>query len=162
MRVKDPTFNVTFKKECDSNINPIDLARQDIFRALLNILSNACTATHEKKIKLDSTQEGKMFEPTLYISTQSIDNWVEIRIRDNGTGIPQDVKSKIFDPFFTTNPPGKGTGLGLWISQNIIEKDHQGDLSVESEKDNYTEFIIKLPQKKLTRISHIKRYKHGN
>ena len=147
MKAKNTTFNVTLKKNYDSNINLVELARQDIFRALLNILSNACTATHEKKIKLDSTQEGKMFEPTLSISTKSLDNWIEIRIRDNGTGIPEDIKSKIFDPFFTTHPPGKGTGLGLWISQNIIENDHQGDLSVESEENKYTEFIIKFPPK---------------
>ncbi len=129
---------------------------------MLNILENACRATHDKKRKLDSTQEGNRFQPTLSIRTKSIGKWIEIRIRDNGTGIPQNVKSKIFDPFFTTHPPGKGIGLGLWISQNIIEKDNQGDLSVESEESNYTEFIIKLPQKKLTHISHIKRYKHGN
>lgn len=146
MRAKDINFNIDIEKNYDENITALSLARQDIFRALLNILGNACTATNDKKKQLKSSKNGKIFQPTLSINTKSIDNWTEIRIRDNGIGIPEDLKSRIFDPFFTTHSPGKGTGLGLWISQNIIEKDHQGQLSVESEVNKYTEFIIKLPQ----------------
>ena len=98
--------------------------------------------THE----FNSENKIDKFSPNLSVSTKNQGNKVEIRIRDNGVGIAEENRNKIFEPFFTTNPPGKGTGLGLWISHNIIVQEHQGKIEVQSKVDKYTEFIITLPK----------------
>lgn len=87
-----------------------------------------------------------MFEPTLWLKTKKLGDKVEIRIRDNGTGIPQTVNEKIFEPFFTTKPAGEGTGLGLSISHDTIVKGHNGELSVDSKEGEFTEFVVRLPR----------------
>jgi signal transduction histidine kinase len=96
---------------------------------------------YEKKKEL-----GDEFSPTLWLKTQDLDNHIEIRIRDNGKGIPKEVVDKIFDPFFTTKPTGQGTGLGLSISYDVIVQEHKGELRLETEEGKYTEFIIVLPK----------------
>jgi signal transduction histidine kinase len=119
----------------------VDVYPQEITRVLLNLISNGFYAATKRK---DVSADG--FEPTLTASTKSLGNKVEIRIRDNGTGIPPDVKEKVFNPFFTTKPAGEGTGLGLSISHDIVVKQHGGMIDVDTQPGAYTEFIITLPR----------------
>jgi signal transduction histidine kinase len=150
MRTIDSSFEIIMKSNYDETIGKVNLVSQNIFRALSNIINNACFTVQEKKRKLylqsESDKTNKDFVPTVSVSTKNLDDKIEIHIRDNGEGIPQEIREKIFEPLFTTYPPDKGTGLGLWISHNIIVEEHQGDIKVESEVGNYTEFIITLPQ----------------
>jgi len=140
LRAQDSSFNITIKTDYDKSIGMLEVVPQDLSRVFLNIVNNACYAANEKKLKA-----GASFSPQLNISTKNLGNAIEIRIRDNGTGIPKEIADKIFDPFFTTKPTGKGTGLGLSLSYDIVAKEHGGELRVESDPGNYTEFIIKLP-----------------
>jgi signal transduction histidine kinase len=114
---------------------------QDISRVLLNIINNACYAVQEKYKIL-----GQKFIPNLLVTTQDLGEKIEILIRDNGIGMPQEVVDKIFNPFFTTKPTGEGTGLGLSISHDIIVQGHQGQIQVKTEVNSYTELIINLPK----------------
>ena len=124
---------------------PIQAVPQDLSRVFLNIVNNACYATHEKKKALDS-QGRRDYMPTLTVSTRSAGDAVEIRVRDNGEGIPQQIRDRIFNPFFTTKPTGQGTGLGLSISHDIVVQQHHGTLDVDSSPGEYTEFVIRLPR----------------
>ena len=142
MRAKDTTFNIAIETNYDDSIAPIEIVPQDIGRVFLNILNNACYAAYHKKKEV----EGE-FTLTLSVRTQNLGDGVEIRIRDNGSGIPEDVVDKIFNPFFTTKPTGEGTGLGLSISYEIVVQGHKGEIQVETEVGSYTEFIIILPRK---------------
>ncbi|KST64296.1 sensor histidine kinase [Mastigocoleus testarum] len=142
IRAKDSSFNVTFDTDYDENIGEIEVVIQDISRAFLNILGNACYAI-QQKLK----QQGNEFTPILNIRTRNLQDKVEIRIRDNGSGMTPEVRDRIFEHFFTTKPTGEGTGLGLSLTYDIIVQQHQGSLEVESEVDIYTEFIITLPKK---------------
>lgn len=142
MRAKDSSFNVTIKTDYDLSMEPIEVIPQDISRVFLNIVNNACYAVHQKKKEL-----GDKFSPTLWVKTKNLAERVEIRIRDNGTGIPQKALDKIFNPFFTTKPSGEGTGLGLSISYDIIVQGHKGEIRVETVEGSFTEFIITLPKK---------------
>jgi len=108
---------------------------------LLNLISNGFYAATQRKLV-----EGESFEPVLIAATKNRGKTVEIRIRDNGTGIPQDVKDKMFNPFFTTKPAGEGTGLGLSMSHDIVVKQHAGKIDVVTEPGVFTEFIITLPR----------------
>jgi len=141
MRAQDSAFEATMENDYDESIGKISVVPQDLGRVFLNILNNACHAILEMTKKL---QDG--YSPTLSVSTKSLGDKVEIRIRDNGSGIAEEIKDKIFNPFFTTKPPGEGTGLGLSLSYDIIVKEHRGDIKVESERDSFTEFIITLPK----------------
>lgn len=116
---------------------------QDLSRVVLNIVNNSCYALDEK------TKKGSVpgFSPEVVVSTRKIRDWIEIKVRDNGTGIPQHVIDKIFNPFFTTKPTGKGTGLGLSMSYDIVTKMHKGKLEVNSKEGEYTEFIMTIPEK---------------
>ncbi len=142
LRAKDKSFTAEFKLDLDESIPKIEIVPQDLGRVLLNLINNGFYAAGEKKQKLNGSQE---FMPSVTVSTKKHEDGVEIRVRDNGEGIPEDIKSKIFQPFFTTKPTGKGTGLGLSMSYDIITKGHEGTLEVESKKGEYTEFIIILP-----------------
>ena len=114
---------------------------QEIGRVIINLVNNACYAVDAK-----ATQKGEVFQPEIKVSTRRSEDQVEIRIRDNGTGIPSGIGDQIFNPFFTTKPTGRGsTGLGLSISYDIIVQGHQGSLSFESKEGEYTEFVILLP-----------------
>jgi signal transduction histidine kinase len=119
-----------------------DVFPQDITRVLLNLILNGFYATTKRK-----AQAGDGFEPVLAAATQSLGDRVEIRIRDNGTGIPPEVREKIFNPFFTTKPAGEGTGLGLSISHDIVVKQHAGSIEVDTEPGAFTEIRVILPRK---------------
>ena len=140
MRSQSPSFNLTLVTDFDKNIGPVNAVSQDLGRVFLNLFNNACYAVHEKKKKL-----GDGYSPSLSVKTSGKGSMIEIRVRDNGPGIPQQVLEKIFNPFFTTKPPGEGTGLGLSISYEIIVREHKGDIRVESEDGEFTEFILTLP-----------------
>lgn len=153
MRAKDRSFEIAIETDYDDDLGKLNVVPQDISRAFINVINNACYAAYEKKMRsqAQSGNEGEGFSPTLSVSTKNLGDRVEIRIRDNGKGIPQEVLDKIFNPFFTTKPTGEGTGLGLSISYDIIVQEHQGEVRVETEVGNYTEFFITLPKSVLAK-----------
>jgi signal transduction histidine kinase len=140
-RAEKSGFNITLQRDLDPEAGMIDLYPQEITRVFLNLISNGFYAATKRK---DVGEAG--FEPTLSATTKSLGNSVEIRIRDNGTGIPLAVKEKMFNPFFTTKPAGEGTGLGLSMSHDIVVKQHGGKIDVDTEPGAFTEFIITLPR----------------
>jgi signal transduction histidine kinase len=140
LRAKDKTFNAQFKMDFDEKTGDLMLVQQDIGRVLLNLFNNAFYSVTEKKKHIP---EG--YEPTVTVSTKKKKDAVEIRIRDNGLGIPKKVIDKIFQPFFTTKPAGQGTGLGLSLSYDIISREHGGKIDVVSRENEFTEFLIELP-----------------
>jgi GAF domain-containing protein len=140
-RAEKPNFNVTMQRSFDPAVGTADIYPQEITRVLLNLISNGFYATAKRK-----TEAGDGFEPTVTATTKDLGENVEIRIRDNGTGIPDEVKVKIFNPFFTTKPAGEGTGLGLSMSHDIIVKQHGGKIDLETEPGQFTEFRIVLPR----------------
>jgi signal transduction histidine kinase len=141
-RVDKIGFNVTLKHDLDPDAGAVDLYPQEITRALLNLISNGLYAATRRKVEAG----GETYEPVLSAATKNLGKTVEIRIRDNGTGISSKVKEKMFDPFFTTKPTGEGTGLGLSMTHDIIVKQHGGRIDVETEPGVFTEFIITLPR----------------
>ena len=145
-RAERPDFNVTLQRDFDESAGLVELFPQEITRAFLNLISNGFYATAKRKTEAASPG----FEPMLQATTKNIGNGVEIRIRDNGTGIAAEVKEKMFNPFFTTKPAGEGTGLGLSMSHDIIVKQHGGTIDVETQPGEFTEFKIVLP-----RTSHV-------
>jgi signal transduction histidine kinase len=140
-RAEKSGFNITLQRDLDPDAGLIDLYPQEITRVFLNLISNGFYAATKRK---EAGEES--FEPTLSASTKSLGNRVEIRIRDNGTGIPLEVKEKMFNPFFTTKPAGEGTGLGLSMSHDIVVKQHGGKIDVDTKPGVFTEFIITLPR----------------
>ena len=140
LRAKDKSFNATMKTDFDESIGNINIIPQDIGRVILNLINNAFYAVNEKK---ESRQLDNGYEPTVSVSTKKVDDKVEIRVKDNGNGIPQKILDKIFQPFFTTKPTGQGTGLGLSLSYDIV-KAHGGELKVETKEGEGSEFIIQL------------------
>jgi signal transduction histidine kinase len=143
LRAKDKTFNATILTDFDETIGKINIIPQDIGRVLLNLYNNAFYAVTEKK-----KQQPEGYEPTVSVSTKKINDKIEIKVADNGSGIPQKVLDKIYQPFFTTKPTGQGTGLGLSMSYDII-KAHGGELKVETIEGEGAEFIIYLTMQKL-------------
>ena len=141
-RAEKQGFNITLERSFDPAAGEVDLFPQDITRVLLNLISNGFYAAAKRK---DQAGDGGD-EPTLNAATKSLGDRVEIRIRDNGTGVPPEVKDKMFNPFFTTKPAGEGTGLGLSISHDIIVKQHAGSIEVDTEPGKFTEFRIILPR----------------
>jgi signal transduction histidine kinase len=141
-RAEKPGFNVTLTRDFDPQAGNVDLYPQEITRVLLNLISNGFYAT----AKRGAAANGVAYEPTLSASTRNLGDRVEIRIRDNGTGIPPAVKEKMFNPFFTTKPVGEGTGLGLSLSHDIVVKQHAGTIDVDSEPGAFTEFRLVLPR----------------
>ncbi len=142
-RAERQGFNITLERSFDPAAGEVDLYPQEVTRVLLNLISNGFYAATKRKAQAD----GEAFEPTLAAATKNLGDRVEIRIRDNGTGIPPEVKEKMFNPFFTTKPAGEGTGLGLSISHDIIVKQHAGTIAVDTEPGKFTEFKIVLPRK---------------
>jgi len=140
-RAERSGFNITLQRDFDPGAGMIDLYPQEITRVFLNLISNGFYAAAKRK-----EAGGEAFEPTLRATTKSLGNKVEIRIRDNGTGIPSEVKEKMFNPFFTTKPAGEGTGLGLSMSHDIVVKQHGGKIDVDTMPGAFTEFIITLPR----------------
>jgi two-component system NtrC family sensor kinase len=142
-RAEKQGFGITLKQSFDPSAGEVDVFPQDIRRALLNLISNGFYAAIQRKAETN----GGECAPTLAASTKSLGDRVEIRIRDNGTGIPPEVKEKMFNPFFTTKPAGEGTGLGLSLSHDIIVKQHGGAIEVDTKPGAYTEFRTVLPRK---------------
>ncbi len=141
-RAEKQGFNITLERSFDPAAGEVDLFPQEITRVLLNLISNGFYAATKRKG--DSGEE--KYEPVLAATTKNLGDRVEIRIRDNGTGIPPEVKAKMFNPFFTTKPAGEGTGLGLSLSHDIIVKQHAGTIAVDTEPGKFTEFKIVLPR----------------
>jgi signal transduction histidine kinase len=137
-RAKDKSFNANIETDFDESIGKINIVPQDIGRVLLNLYNNAFYAVADK-----SKQAGHGYEPKVRVRSERVDNKIQIRIEDNGTGIPQAVIDKIYQPFFTTKPTGQGTGLGLSLSYDII-KAHGGELKVESKEGEGSVFTIEL------------------
>ena len=149
LRAKDSSFNATMVADFDPAIGKVEVVPQDMGRVLLNLINNAFYAVNQRKLNVGEVQNlsGVKYEPTVTVSTRlTPKGTVEIRIRDNGTGIPDAVKAKIFQPFFTTKPTGQGTGLGLSLAYDIVTKGHGGTLEVESAEGEGTEFKIRLPR----------------
>jgi signal transduction histidine kinase len=140
-RAEKNDFNITLQRDLDPDAGLVDVYPQEMTRALLNLISNGFYAATKRK-----AAAGNGFEPTLSASTRNLGDKVEIRVRDNGTGIPLEVKERMFNPFFTTKPAGEGTGLGLSMSHDIVVKQHRGRIDVETETGLFTEFIITLPR----------------
>ncbi len=140
-RAEKAGFSIAFQRDLDPSVGMADIYPQEITRVLLNLISNGFYATTKRRAEV-----GDGFEPMLSAATKNLGDKVEIRIRDNGTGIPEGVKEKIFNPFFTTKPSGEGTGLGLSMSHDIIVKQHGGSIDVETEPGAFTEFKIVLPR----------------
>jgi GAF domain-containing protein len=140
-RAEKPQFNVTLQRDFDEMAGTIDVFPQEITRVFLNLISNGFYAVTRRKMEI-----GSGFDPILRATTRDLGDAVEIRIRDNGTGIPAEVKEKMFNPFFTTKPAGEGTGLGLSMSHDIIVKQHGGTIDVETAPGQFTEFTIVLPR----------------
>jgi signal transduction histidine kinase len=141
-RAEKQGFNITLQRSFDPSAGEVDLFPQEITRVLLNLISNGFYAATKRKTE----ENGADYEPILAAVTKDLGDRVEIRIRDNGTGIPPEVKERMFNPFFTTKPAGEGTGLGLSISHDIIVKQHRGSIEVDTQPGEFTEFKIILPR----------------
>ncbi len=142
-RAEKPQFNVTLQRNFDPDAGVIEVFPQEITRVFLNLIANGFYAVSKRKI-----ENGADFEPIVSATTKDRGGEVEIRIRDNGTGIPPEVTEKMFNPFFTTKPAGEGTGLGLSMSHDIIVKQHGGTIDVDTQPGAFTEFRIVLPRKR--------------
>jgi signal transduction histidine kinase len=141
-RAEKQGFTITLERSFDPAAGDADIFPQEISRVLLNLISNGFYAATKRKADVAKDE----YEPVLAASTKDLGDRVEIRIRDNGTGIPPEVREKIFNPFFTTKPAGEGTGLGLSISHDIIVKQHAGTIEVDSKPGEFTEIRIVLPR----------------
>ena len=139
-RAQDQRFNITMERDFDRNIPPIDVVPQDMTRVFLNLISNGFYATRLRSFEGETT-----FRPVLKVTTSEVGDGVEIRVRDNGVGIPPEYREKLFQPFFTTKPTGEGTGLGLSISYEVVTQQHGGTITVDSEVGHFTEFTVRLP-----------------
>jgi len=142
-RAQDASFNITLERDYAAAVAPIGLVPQDITRVCLNLIGNGFYASTKRQ------REGgdAKFRPTLKVATRDLGEAVEIRVRDNGIGIPHETREKLFQPFFTTKPTGEGTGLGLSISWDIVTQQHGGTIAVDSVEGEFTEFTIRLPRR---------------
>jgi two-component system NtrC family sensor kinase len=143
-RTIQPTFHGRLEFKKDETLPSVFLILQEFNRVLLNIFNNAFYSMHQKKMNLEKSGQFD-YEPVLSIDTRLQDGYIDIHIKDNGEGIPSDIRDKVFNPFFTTKPPGIGTGLGLSLSYDIITKAHNGKLSVTSKVNEGSEFVISIP-----------------
>ncbi len=141
LRGRDAAFHARIDADYDPKVGRVRVVPQDLSRVFLNLAGNACYAVWEK-----AKSCGDDFTPTLTVRTRDLGGRVEVRIRDNGDGVPAAVRDKLFQPFFTTKPPGAGTGLGLSISREIVVRVHRGELRLESTEGEYAEFIVELPR----------------
>ena len=141
-RAQDATFNITLEREFDRGIAPIELAPQEMTRVFLNLFGNGFYATAKRARDGSATE----FRPTLKVATRDLGDAVEVRVRDNGSGIAPEIGDKLFQPFVTTKPAGEGTGLGLSIAYDIVTQQHGGTIAVDSEPGEFTEFVIRLPR----------------
>jgi signal transduction histidine kinase len=140
LRAQDRAFNVRIGTDLSPEVGAISAVPQDLSRVFLNIINNACYAAYERRKK-----DGEAFKPVVNIVSRALGPNVEVRVCDNGPGIPEELLPKIFNPFFTTKPAGAGTGLGLSISHDIVVRGHSGTIRAESRNES-TEFIVVLPR----------------
>jgi two-component system NtrC family sensor kinase len=141
-RAKDKSFQVTLEEHLEESARSAEVMPQEITRVLVNLFGNAFYAVNKRA----QVAGDKNYQPTVSITTRGSGDGVEIRVRDNGTGIPKDIREKLFEPFFTTKPPGEGTGLGLSVCYDIIVSGHGGQMSVDSKTGEFTQFSILLPR----------------
>jgi signal transduction histidine kinase/HAMP domain-containing protein len=141
-RARDQNFNITMEREYAPDLAPIEVVPPDLTRVFLNLIGNGFYAASKRK-----QQSGEDFKPTLTVTTRDLGDSVEIRVRDNGVGIPPEARDRLFQPFFTTKPTGEGTGLGLSISYEIVTQQHGGTISIDSKVGEYTEFTVRLPRR---------------
>jgi signal transduction histidine kinase len=139
-RAEKQGFNITLERSFDPAAGEVDVFPQEITRVFLNLITNGFYAATQRKAQAKS--DG--YEPTLAVATKNLGDQVEISIRDNGTGIPLEIRDKVFNPFFTTKPAGEGTGLGLSLSHDIVVKQHSGSLDIDTRPGEFTEFKIRL------------------
>jgi signal transduction histidine kinase len=140
LRAKDKSFNATLLTDFAPDLPEVEAIGPDLGRVLLNLFSNGFYAVRQRQLRAEPG-----YVPTVSVSTRRCGDEVEIRVRDNGMGIPEAVQAKIFQPFFTTKPSGEGTGLGLSLSYDIVTQGHGGTLTVASQEGKFTEFLISLP-----------------
>jgi two-component system, NtrC family, sensor kinase len=141
-RAQDPNFDIALEHDLDSNLAPIDVVPQELTRVLLNLIGNGFYAANKRSRETDGA-----YRPALKVTTREFGESVEVRVRDNGIGIPLEDRDKLFQPFFTTKPTGEGTGLGLSISYEIVTQQHGGTITVDSEVGDFTEFTVRLPRR---------------
>jgi signal transduction histidine kinase len=141
-RAQDQNFNMTIERAYGENISPIALVPQDMTRVFLNLFGNAFYAANKRRRETNDAE----FKPTLTVTSRDLGKAVEVRVRDNGNGIPAEIRDKLFQPFFTTKPSGEGTGLGLSISYEIVTKQHGGTIEVSSTVGDFTEFVVCVPR----------------
>jgi len=141
-RAQDQSFNITLEQKLDADLGRIELAPQEMTRVFLNLFGNGFYAATKRAQENGDAS----FRPTLTVATRDFGEAVEVRVRDNGTGIPPEIRDKLFQPFFTTKPTGEGTGLGLSISYDIVTQQHGGTITIDSEPGVFTEFTIRLPR----------------
>jgi signal transduction histidine kinase len=141
-RAQDASFNITLERDFAPAMRQIELAPQEMTRVFLNLFGNGFYAATKRA--RGNGEAG--YRPTLGVSTRDLGEAVEIRVRDNGTGIPPEIRERLFQPFFTTKPTGEGTGLGLSISWDIVTQQHGGTIAVDSREGEFTEFTIRLPR----------------
>jgi len=142
-RAQDPNFEITLEHDLDSNLAPVDVVPQELTRVLLNLIGNGFYAANKRSSESDGT-----YRPALKVTTREFGESVEVRVRDNGVGVPAENRDKLFQPFFTTKPTGEGTGLGLSISYEIVTQQHGGTITVDSEVGDFTEFTLRLPRRR--------------
>jgi two-component system, NtrC family, sensor kinase len=142
-RAQDPNFDIALEHDLDRNLAPVDVVPQELTRVLLNLIGNGLYAVDKRSREGDGT-----FRPALKVTTREFGESVEVRVRDNGVGIPPENRDKLFQPFFTTKPTGEGTGLGLSISYEIVTQQHGGTFTVHSEVGDFTEFTVRLPRRR--------------
>ena len=146
-RAQDQSFNITLERDFDRSLAPVELVPQDMTRVFLNLFGNGFYAASKR----GRDGADAAFKPVLTVTTRDLGSEVEVRVRDNGTGIPPEIKDRLFEPFFTTKPTGEGTGLGLSISYDIVTQQHGGAIEVDSEVGEFTEFIVRLPRSRQTK-----------
>ena len=140
-RAEKQAFNVALERSFDPTAGKVDVFPQEITRVLLNLISNGFYAATQRNV-----QASEGYEPTLAAGTKNLGDQVEVSIRDNGSGIPPEIREKVFNPFFTTKPAGEGTGLGLSLSHDIVVKQHSGSIEIDTQPGQFTEFKIRLPR----------------
>jgi two-component system, NtrC family, sensor kinase len=141
-RAQDPNFDIALEHDLDSSLAPVDVVPQELTRVLLNLIGNGFYAANKRSRESDGT-----YRPALKVTTREFGESVEVRVRDNGVGVPPENRDKLFQPFFTTKPTGEGTGLGLSISYEIVTQQHGGTITVDSEVGDFTEFTVRLPRR---------------
>jgi len=141
-RAQDPNFDIALEHDLDSNLAPVDIVPQELTRVLLNLIGNGFYAASKRSRESDGT-----YRPSLRVTTREFGESVEVRVRDNGIGVPPEHRDKLFQPFFTTKPTGEGTGLGLSISYEIVTQQHGSTIKVDSKVGDFPEFTVRLPRR---------------